>query len=107
MVSEMYGPSFATPGMRLSPAVHQVRGVQRADEREVEQQVEHGSDDHGDQQRPGNVALRVLGFAADLDRLLEAFGREDDAGGERRQDAVGAVRSEAAAGGEVAGCGTR
>jgi len=77
-------------------------GIERADERELEQDVDDSADRHRADHRKRDVPLRVGGLAAKLDRLLEAeVGEDHPAGGDRAEDALGAGRIEAVAGAEV------
>ena len=65
--------------------------VERADEGDVERDVDDRPDDHRADHGKGDVALRVARFAAELDRLLEPeVGEDDAAGGDRRKDALDA-----------------
>ena len=94
------GPEVALAD-RVGPAAHEIRGVERADERDLEGQVDHDADRDGADQRPRHVALRVAGLAAHLGGLLEALQGEHHAERQRGEHPVGAVRGEPAARGEV------
>jgi hypothetical protein len=58
--------------------VNDVAGLDRADEGDLEQQVDDCANDHRDDHRTVDVALRVSGFSSDLDRLLKALQGEHD-----------------------------
>lgn len=73
--------------------MQRLRRVQRADERDLQEQVDERADDQRQDHRPGDVLLRVLRLAADLDAHLEPGLREDDAERERREDPVEPVRA--------------
>ena len=77
----------------------------RADERDLQHGVDDGADQDRDDDRPRQVAPRVLDLAGQLVGLLEAGVGEDDAGQrERREQAMDPARHEAfTPGGEVAG----
>ena len=87
---------------RVVPVLRDVRGLHAQDERGLQQDVERRTDRHRHQDRAGQVLLRVLRLAGQLDGLLEALQREHDTDRERGEDAVRAERCEAAAGVEVA-----
>ena len=74
-------------------------GGERADEGELQRDVDEAGDQHRADHRDGDVALRVVGLAGELDALAEAeVGEDDPGGGDRLEDAVPARGHEAVAG---------
>jgi hypothetical protein len=77
--------------------------LQRADEHDLQQDVDHRAHEDCDDDRPRQVPLRVLDLAGELVGLLEAEIGEHDAGrGDRREHGLGSERQEAAVRVEVA-----
>ena len=86
------------------PPVGQGLVGQRPDEHHLQQQVDGGPDEHGEDHRPGHVPLRVLALATQLHRLLESDqGEHRPTVAHRVEDAVQAEGGEATAAGEVGG----
>ena len=77
---------------------------QGPDEHHLQENVDRGPDQHGEDHRPGHVTLGVPALAAQLDGLLEADQREHRSTVTHRpQDPVETVGGEAAGTGEVGG----
>ena len=78
-----------------------------ADEHDLQQDVDHGAEQHRDDDRARQVLLRVLDLGGELVSLLEAeVGEHDASARNRREHGLGAERHEAAVRVEVGRRGT-
>jgi hypothetical protein len=76
--------------------VAQFAGAQPADEDDLQSEVEDRCDDQRSQDRPRNITSRIRALTADLNRLLEADERKDDASyAESRDHTMRSGREEA------------
>ena len=90
--AERVGEGERVPAVRL----REVLRAHRADERDLQQDVDDAGDEHRADDRDRDVALRVAALAGELDALPESeIGEHDAAGRDRGEDALRAVRGEA------------